>query len=754
LQERANHDAANIEYPDVVAPPLDEVTKTESPLTLANATSREIWDLKLEDAVQYTLNNSKVMRTLGAQAFIPNTLAGGSRFGDPVRLNSAPATVQSTFAPSIVESNPQSGVEAALSAFDAQLSNNIFWTKTDRPQNSTVAVNGVSFQPAIFQDDAAQNVTQLSKRIATGGAAIVRNYTYYDLNNSGTLQFHNAWQPTVEAEFDHPLLQGAGVQFNRIAGPGSLQSTLNAQQPASYTASPGVYNGVAIARINHDISLADFEIGVRNIVQEVELAYWRLYYNYRDLDAQVAGRDSALATWRKIYALYREGARGGEAEKEAQARAQYFLFRGQVEGSLSDLFTTENQLRFLMGLAPTDGRLIRPADEPTTARVQFDWAEINVEALGRNPELRQQKWRIKQHELQLIAAKNFLMPQLNTQALYRWRGFGNSLISSQQNVFNRQGNLTPFGSAWGNLLEGGYNEWQLGVTFAMPLGFRQAMAAVRNEQLQLSRERAILQDQELEVAHQLSNAVRSLDRFYTLCQTNFNRRVATERQVTAVRAAYDTGTVTLDLLLDAQRQLAASESAYYDSLALYNQSISQVHFRKGSLLEYNGVFLAEGPWADKAYFDARKRAKERDAGMYINYGFTRPNVFSRGPINQQTGANHGEPSTSEPAPAEGQPTPAAESVPTPPAEKAARSVQPAATQVATALPASQDSGASVIAWARAAGHRTPDFPKLRSRSNTDPHHEVVADRPVDRNHRLVAGRSRSDCRLAGGRVSS
>jgi hypothetical protein len=44
--------------------------------------------------------------------------------------------------------------------------------------------------------------------------------------------------------------------------------------------------------------------------------------------------------------------------------------------------------------------------------------------------------------------------------------------------------------------------------------------------------------------------------------------------------------------------------------------------------------LAEGPWPAKAYFDAKRRAKARDAATYINYGFTRPAVFSEGPYQQ------------------------------------------------------------------------------------------------------------------------
>lgn len=617
--------ATQLETPDVDSDRINEVTDAQPPLTVSNSEAREIWDLTLQEAIQIAISNSKVMRSLGVQAFVPTTFSGGSRFGDPTRLTTTPTTVPSTYQPSIVESDPRFGTEAALSAFDAQLMSSLYWYQNDQPQNISGTFS--TFQASIFRQDLMQDETQISKRLVTGGTAYLRQYTIYNQNNNGSNIFPSVWTPYIEAEFSHPLLQGAGVAFNRIA--------TSAQTGSSGGANiPGYYNGVVIARITHDIALGDLEVGARNLVDEVETAYWRLYFNYRDLDAKMVGRDSSLQTWRKIHALFQEGARGGEAEKEAQARAQYFLFRGQVESSLSDLYTSENQMRFIMGLAATDGRLIRPADEPTTARVQFDWYEVQSEALARSPELRQERWRVKQHELQLSASKSFLLPQLNVDALYRWRGFGNNL----------GGPVAPsvydFQNSYQTLLNGAFQEWQLGFNFNMPLGFRQGMAAVRNEQLQLARERAILQDQELELSHQLANAVRSLDRFYVLSQTNFNRRVAAQKQVDAVRAAYETQTVTLDLLLEAQRQLADAESTYYDSLSLYNLAICQVHLRKNSLLEYNGVFMAEGPWADKAYFDARKRARERDAGLYINYGFARPNVISRGPVSQNYGRNN------------------------------------------------------------------------------------------------------------------
>ena len=84
------------------------------------------------------------------------------------------------------------------------------------------------------------------------------------------------------------------------------------------------------------------------------------FFAYRNLNATRAGRDSSLATWRRIYALHIAGHRGGEAENEAQSREQYFLFRSQMESALTSLFAAESDLRQIMGLAATDDRMIRP----------------------------------------------------------------------------------------------------------------------------------------------------------------------------------------------------------------------------------------------------------------------------------------------------------------------------------------------------------------------------------------------------------
>ena len=109
----------------------------------------------------------------------------------------------------------------------------------------------------------------------------------------------------------------------------------------------------------------------------------------------------------------------------------------------------------------------------------------------------------------------------------------------------------------------------MGFQLNMPLGFRREMAGVRNAELQLTKERAKLQEGELELSHQLAFAIRDLEANYVLSETNFNRRIAAQHEVEAVSRAYENDTVTIDRVLEAQRSLAQAESDYYRSLVDY-----------------------------------------------------------------------------------------------------------------------------------------------------------------------------------------
>ena len=90
-----------------------------------------------------------------------------------------------------------------------------------------------------------------------------------------------------------------------------------------------------------------------------------------------------------------------------------------------------------------------------------------------------------------------------------------------------------------------------------------------------------------------------------------NRRMAAAEQVGAVQTAFESDNATLDSLLDAQRRLADAEAAYYRSLVEYQLAVKNVQLEKGTLLDYNEVYLNEGAWPSKAYDHAELREAAR-----------------------------------------------------------------------------------------------------------------------------------------------
>nr|MDQ3331608.1 TolC family protein [Planctomycetota bacterium] len=266
------------------------------PLTVRRLDQVEYREISLDDSVRYALANSKVMRELGTT------------------ILRSPEAVETRFITASQYTDPQFGPEAALAAFDAEFATRAFFENNDRVFNNRFQGGG-TFE---FQQDLHVYEAEIRKRAATGTAFALRNTTQYDANNAPANLFDSAWWNILEGEIRHPLLQGGGLEFNRIAGPDAV---------------PGVYRGVVVARVNNEISQTDFEIGLRDFVSDVSNAYWELYYAYRVLDARKQARDEAYDVLQKFEARANEGGVG--TDRVALAREQYFRFQREVEEALS-----------------------------------------------------------------------------------------------------------------------------------------------------------------------------------------------------------------------------------------------------------------------------------------------------------------------------------------------------------------------------------------------------------------------------------
>jgi hypothetical protein len=270
------------------------------------------------------------------------------------------------------------------------------------------------------------------------------------------------------------------------------------------------------------------------------------------------------------------------------------------------------------------------------APVEFDWFTTKCEALTYRPELRQERWEIKKRELALAHSKNGLLPELNVSGTYRWLGNGNNFgVSGSGDSFPQDNS-----GALNNLYDGNFQEIALTAEYRMPIGFRRELSNVRNAQLKLAREIARLEDAELEVIKELTEAFRALEANQAIMQSSYNRWKETTIEQDHFKELEEEGVETLDVALDAQRRRSQAEIAFYTAVAEYNKVICLIHRRKGTTLPHSGIAFSEGAWPGKAYQDAREYARRRGASRPLDYGWSRPNVISRGE-DFPTGDNQG-----------------------------------------------------------------------------------------------------------------
>ncbi len=660
----------SIDYPTVNQETPDTVSYSDEPRRIRNPRKDEIWNLGLEEAMHTALANNEIIRDNG------QFLSPGNR------LLTNPDFVQSVYDPALQDTSTlfgQNGVEAALSEFDAQFTANMLYGRSESiAENSSFG--GIS-NGETLGTQAGDFRAGLSKIFANGAQASIQHnvlyqgfnqngggnprlfQTYFTNNPSAT---QNAGLPGLEFDYRQPLWAGGGTRFTRIAGPISRRPTLQNV--------PQVNQGVVISRIRTDIALADFEQATIGLVKDVEDVYWELYLAYRTYDTDITARNSFLHTWREVKAKTDQGLEGGSAADEAQARDSYFDARAASENSLSNVYNTEGRFRRLLGLPVNDGRIIRPADEPTTAEFLPDWRTSLVEALTRRVELRKQKWNIKSLEFQLEASKSLANPRLDLVSRYQINGFGDQLFGKSKSApaFSPPAPVpvptNTTASFYENLLNANQTGWGVGVEFSMPIGFRAAHSQVRNLELKLAKARAALGSQEFEISHELANAFRQADTTFQTAQTYFNRRRAAERRVQANDAQYRAGKGSVDLLLRAQISLATAEKAYYQSLVGYNRAILDMKFRKGTLMEDNSIFLSESLSHPEAYAQAVRQAWARSHAIDANDPLeTQPEEFvsdESDPVELGTSTYSSSSESSLTQPPAPEPVPAAELPPT------------------------------------------------------------------------------------------
>lgn len=444
-----------------------------------------------------------------------------------------------------------------------------------RPRSASLTNQVDGVEGALSEFDAQMSI---SKKTANGGVATLRSQSISSFNNIPT-------QPTAVGKFG----QAVPTEYSQILDEHVQHPFLRARG-GSVNRFP-----IASARINKEVAIGQIEERTRNLVRDIEFAYWDLFVAYFNVDTARTAVDSAANTWKNAKL------NSSANDAKAQASVTYHQFRAQLDAAIAGgpttgpgLFGREQNLRLLMGWDTNDGRLIRPSDKPAIGRAVFDWDAARDETLRRNSEIRRQRWVIKQRELELMSAKSQTLPNVYESLNYRWLGVGNSLIDCQS---GNQPIPNGLPSAFEELFGSNYHEGGIRMEYnPKPFGSRRLLYDVKNKQLALAREHRILEAKEIAAVHRLSALLHQVEIFHKEMTQQLQAFNAAKTLVHISQAKFDAGDssdadATIDNLLRAQQCRSTSGQNYTRALAEYNKSLVEIHAIKGSLLEYNKLAL-------------------------------------------------------------------------------------------------------------------------------------------------------------------
>ncbi len=578
------------------------IPKIAKPRTTNDPEADEIWPMTLQEAIRIGLDNSEVVRVIafGAQGipvggFEPAPLNTGAGAGIAGALGGG--TLQSVYDPAIQETQ----IAQALSVFDTGFITNMTWGKNTQPFNN--AVQGGTFQlgglktPVISVQDSAQFQVGLQKRTATGAQlGIVHNVNWL-YQNSTFLVYPSAYTTNLQLSLSQPLMGSAPMPGQQAGPPVGLEAN---RAP------------IVVARLNADAAVWRFKAEIMAQTRSIEQQYWALAQQH----VQLWSAEKAVELAREI--VNREQAElvvgKGTVADVAEAQQRMEQFNLDLVTRTADVITTERQLRNILGLPPADNRRIIPVTPPTEARLEPDWDSSMAQMVTFQPDIVQQQLLVRIAELQLLVARNQLLPQLSLNVLYQFNGFGEHLDDAEAVMTGATlkaiepvvaAQQRAAGVAANPGLYNNFRTWQVGFSYQMPLGMRAPLAQTRNAQYVLLRQRAFLQQVIHQTVHSLSRFFLEVDANYKQFKTASRLRAAAAERLAAQRAYYEEGRITIDRFLDAVSQYAQAVALEAQYKTTYNISIVALEEAKGTLLAYNNIAVAEGPNPRKAYVQAR-----------------------------------------------------------------------------------------------------------------------------------------------------
>jgi len=594
----------------VAVPPKGSVP----PPTTVDDTKREVRYLSLREAIAIALENG----TVGAQSPTTPGLAIDTLTSFAgITATSADAIRVFAIDPALTANN----IELSLAKFDTIWTMSAMWSQVQTPLGVT-PTTFLQTPGTLLPNVQAQSFnysTGLEKPLPTGGVAGI-TFTVNSTYNSPPSVINPAIQPSLQFQFEQPLLQGFGIEINQLRDnhPGSI---LN---PFSLT---NTGEGILISRVRSNEQRAQFEATLNYLLLNVEAAYWNLYGAYHVLYSSEEAMRYAYESWRLTKLLF-DGGRAAEQDME-QTRVQYESFRAQRLTALGQVLEDERQLRGLLGLKMEDGFRTVPTETPVLTPFNPDWRTALDDALARRPELTIARQDLKFRQFDLIRQRNVLLPDLRLVATDTLHSVGSRIDGGPvpQNAFHE-------------LVSDPFDNYTVGLVLNVPLGYRAANEAVRNAQLNLKRSYISLRTEEDKAERYLGFAYRQIFQFQRQIQINQAELRAATNQLARKFDLIRQGRAPAfgaDLIL-AEQSWSTAATNLYTAVVQYNNALATFDFARGAIQQRDSVVIGEGPLPQCAVARAVEHEKERTRAIVLAERASHPSALQAG---LSSDASHG-----------------------------------------------------------------------------------------------------------------
>lgn len=512
-------------------------------------------------------------------------------------------------------------IELALSRFDARWFTSMGWSALDERAGNVLSSLPLGFAPAAVSTAAGgvaggvgpagaasianltdfNNVqgasfdTLIEKPLPTGGVAGITFKTDYTLVNQpppAPGETNPSYRPRVIFGLEQPLLRGAGVTANQLP--------------------------ILIARVAFDQEREKFVAAVNLLLFSVEQAYWDLYFSYWNLHVQDGAMRQAHDAWQFGRQLREKNLMSVQdlAALEYQYQTLRLARLQAIGGPASSVLEAERRLRFVVGLPPEDGHRLIPTDTPTTAPYIPDWQGGVADALHSRPELVQLRQEVKKVSLDIQRLKNQALPDLRAIGTYDINGLGSRLDGPG-----------PDG-AFQSLTSGKFNDWTLGMTLDVPIGFRAAQSQLQRAKLQMRQREAQLRDMEEQATFALQQSYRDLLRTAEEVRIQAGIRKAATERYQALYELFRAGQEGPNFLLIAQQNWTSAVAFEQSSIFAYNIAIAKFQLERGTIQEFNHVSIAEGPLPLCAQGRASAHINERQKALTLRQRAGEPHCLT------------------------------------------------------------------------------------------------------------------------------